>query len=230
MDRAACLRSCCASGQPSPALGSVAAPSTISRQITAPPANAGGSSTRRASAAGRSRSRLKAPPPGRVVLRAVVEACWMHETAQLGCGCQLWRVPSRAAGRFGISRPSSKAHTAGPSSRPSSAASRSPRAAALSPAAARRVLHRAIGPAPLWQGAGPAARQPGGARAVAGPLAEHARDRRAVAVHDGGVRAALERPARGAQAEAQVGVTGGADRGLDGRTPIVGPPRVRAGG
>ena len=50
---------------------------------------------------------------------------------------------------------------------------------------------------------------------MADPLAEHARDRRAVAVHDGGVRAALERPARGARAEAQVGVTGGADRGLE---------------
>ena len=38
MERAACLRSCCASGPPSPALGSVAVPSTISRQITTPPA------------------------------------------------------------------------------------------------------------------------------------------------------------------------------------------------
>ena len=47
------------------------------------------------------------------------------------------------------------------------------------------------------------------------PLAEHARDRRAVVVHDGGLLAALERPARRAQAEAQVGVAAGTDGGLE---------------
>jgi hypothetical protein len=37
---------------------------------------------------------------------------------------------------------------------------------------------------------------------VAGALGEHPRDRGTVAVRDGGVRAALERPAGGAQAKA----------------------------
>ena len=53
--------------------------------------------------------------------------------------------------------------------------------------------------------------EPGHPRAVAHALAQQRPHGRAVAVHDGSVLSALERPARLAQAEAEVGVAARAD-------------------
>ncbi len=118
------------------------------------------------------------------------------------------RAISALSGRFGTSRPSSNAHTAGPSSSPTIAASRSPRASAATPCAARRSAHQA---SPGQRRAGIA---PGCSRASQpAPVPcrkrwpQHARrrSRRLRCTTAAPVRA-LELPARGRQAPAQVGV------------------------